>query len=421
MLCVALCCVVLQLVGMAREKKTALKSAPALKSLARFTSDQLQTELDYLREDECATEYTQGGVNRLLVKLRKWTEQVYADIKEQEDRDETVKNCKKKTKAAKDLLLKDSVKYVALLKASLEEISLKTGWLSRALDVPTEQGPKASSFGAGFDSSTVVTTKGDEGAGTTEGDEGAGKGTTEGDEGAGKGTTESEGDQDATDEGDIDEGAGKGTTDEGDIDEGAGKGTTDEGDIDEGDDTELEEAKPAPKKAAPRQKAAPKKAAPKKKALSAAAVKKAKNLLLQEAQDEALAQSIARQQETIQLSQISAAESRSSPALLVPSPLTSPARAPIVQSLDLVDEDAKWLASVKLKHKISEDWYGSTASVPCKAIQGGHLTGIVVVVVIALNHLVSIILSWLSLVPNWLSIIPNFTVLCLLSYLRSKV
>ena len=101
MLCVALCCVVLQLVGMAREKKTALKSAPALKSLARFTSDQLQSELDYLREDECATEYTQGGVNRLLVKLRKWTEQVYADIKEQEDRDETVKNCKKKPRLQK--------------------------------------------------------------------------------------------------------------------------------------------------------------------------------------------------------------------------------------------------------------------------------------------------------------------------------
>jgi hypothetical protein len=50
---------------------------------------------------------------------------------------------------------------------------------------------------------------------------------------------------------------------------------------------------------------------------------------------------------------------------------------PIDQAEPLVDEDANWLASVKLKNKISGDWYGSTASVPCKAIQGGHLTGII--------------------------------------------
>ena len=61
----------------------------------------------------------------------------------------------------------------------------------------------------------------------------------------------------------------------------------------------------------------------------------------------------------------------SSPARPV---MSSPARADVHDQPP--DEKARWLASVKLKHKISGEWYGSTASVPCKSIQGGYLTGL---------------------------------------------
>jgi hypothetical protein len=371
-------------VGMARDKLTALCSAPGPpKTLAKYTAQQLLKELTNLREHECATMYTISGVNRLLARLRKWNVDIYADIKEQENKDAALMSSKK-SKSVKEGLLKDSSRYMGILKDDLIEVDLKSGWLSSALELlsegnaaPTDPGPEGSSFGSGFGSvaTTKVPSSQDIDQESTEVDqesteEGpAGKGPNEGDEDDDGATKE--GDDGATEEGP----AGKGTTD---------AGTTDEGDDSSGEDStelESEEEKPAPKKTTPKKaapnckkkaKPAPKKAenaaavAKKLKPLPATKLKKAKNLQLQEAQDEALAESIARQQEMIRLSQ--------SPALLVPSEHDT-----VVQPL--VEDDAgrraKWLASVKLKHKISGDWYGSTASVPCKAIQGGHLTGII--------------------------------------------
>ena len=78
-----------------------------------------------------------------------------------------------------------------------------------------------------------------------------------------------------------------------------------------------------------------------------------------------------------------------------------------------VEPSPSWLflLSVISKYKISREWYGTTASVPCKAIQGGYLTGPVVVVgsVVAFCSCCFdlVVLFVLGIIPTLLGIIPS--------------
>ena len=320
-------------------------ASKTMKTLMNFTQEQLLAEITNLREYEC-TQYTDGGLKRLLARLKKWRVDTLADITEQETVQATI-NASKKTKNAKKGLVTSSNKILTILHDDLIENGLKVGWITASLDAsdaraqptqaqPTQDQPtmqptqaQKTLFGAGFKSAAGPTDAGQ----TDEGPTDAGP----------------------TDAGPTD----AGQTDEGDDDDDGGQSdNATASDVDVDDDDESEETETvAPKKAAPKKAKAPTKTAAKEKAVAMVAVeKKTKTAAAKKTKNSKL-------QEACVLS---------SPARPV---MSSPARADVHDQPP--DEKARWLASVKLKHKISGEWYGSTASVPCKSIQGGYLTALV--------------------------------------------
>ena len=135
-------------------------ASKTMKTLMQFTNEKLLAELTNLKEHEC-TQYTDGGLNRLLARLKKWRVDTLADIVEQETIQGTIM-AGKKTKKAKDGLVTSSNKMVAILHDDLVENDLKFGWITASLDAsdarahgqPTKAmtGGGRTLFGTGFKS-----------------------------------------------------------------------------------------------------------------------------------------------------------------------------------------------------------------------------------------------------------------------------
>ena len=184
-------------------------ASKTLKTLMQFTNVQLLAELTNLRENECAqgTMYTQGGLNRLLARLKKWHGDALDDIKAQETQQATIM-ASKKSKTNKEGLVKESNKFVKILHDDLIEIVLKTGWINTSLDASDAlaQGGRTL-FGAGFGPTNAGPTEaGPTNAGPTEAgptDEGEGD-AGQNDEGDNSDSTASKSDDiDLEDEGDY--------------------------------------------------------------------------------------------------------------------------------------------------------------------------------------------------------------------------